>query len=89
MNIRERDQVVDVTTLFENQYSELLPAFEKVLARLQEEGDRTEVSLAELKHLARMETKNYRDEMDKAVYASKHELVISDLVPDIEESVEN
>ena len=89
MNIRERDQVAEITALFENQYSELVPAFEKVLARLQDEDDRTEVSLAELKHLARMETKSYRDEMDKAVYASKHELVISDLVPDMEESVEN
>lgn len=81
MNIQDPNQILSITNLFASQYSDLLPAFEKVLAVLQQ-GSRTEVSLNELKQLARQQTEPYKTELQNAVIASEQEILVSDLVPD-------
>ena len=85
MNIQDPGQIESITNLFATQYSDLLPAFEKVLAGLQQDNSRTEVSLNELKRLAREQTEPYSTELQNAVMASEQECLVSDLVPNDDE----
>ncbi len=79
MNIHDTRQIASITSLFNNQYADLLPAFEEVIEELR--LTRTEVSLSELKQLCRQRTEPYATQLQNAITASEQEVIVSDILP--------
>lgn len=80
MNLNDADQVELVRSLFERQYEELLPVFGQVIIDLRDSGH--DISLSQIKQLARERTASYSDQYNNAATASRQEMLLSDLIAD-------